>query len=66
MLIDYDEEGKSAYSDNLCQITEVKVIPVFDIPVYINYKEFRYAVDMHLYCNYFVKLGLFVKYSILK
>jgi hypothetical protein len=43
----------------------IKEIAVFDISVYINGHHFRYVQEMHLYCNYFVKLGLFVKYSIL-
>jgi hypothetical protein len=43
-----------------------KEIPVFDISVYINGKDFRYVYQMHYYCEYSVKLGLFAKYSILK
>jgi hypothetical protein len=43
----------------------IKEIPVFDISVYINGKEFRYVYEMHYNCNYFVKLGLFVELSIL-
>jgi hypothetical protein len=57
--------GQHLGSGNLCQFIKHKEIPVFDISVYINDKEFRYVYEIHYYCNYFVKLGLFVEYSIL-
>lgn len=39
----------------------MKEIPVFDIPVYIIRADFRYYIQMHNYCNYFVKLEVFYK-----